>query len=87
MVPSLGADWGPDLVLRLGVDLGSDLVHRFGAESWPILVPRFRDDLELGLVPRFTVLKKLSFRCPGGGFGLHFVRFVVTLWSLCRVFF
>ena len=30
--------------------------------------------------------KSLSFRCPGGGFGLHFGRLVVTLGSLCQVF-
>ena len=31
--------------------------------------------------------KSLSFRCPGEGFGLHFGRLLVTLGSLCQVFF
>ncbi len=30
--------------------------------------------------------KSLSFRCPGGGFGLHFGRLLVTLGSLFHVF-
>ena len=30
--------------------------------------------------------KSLSFRCRGGGFGLHFGRLLVTLRSLCQVF-
>ena len=61
LVPRLGADWGPDLVLRLGADLGPDSIPRFGADSGPDLVRRFRSDLGLDLVPRFTVLDKFEF--------------------------